>query len=514
MQKTQAQGTYVEDQPPDRMQALPTVLFPTAFPKWLDARCGRHAGGQLGQLSLQKLLELSSQLNDKGSMRLVRKQQSGICGENVVKKQTIGLYVTGTSTASRLQEGQRSLQYPVAAPVKDVSGTPSRPKTSLQPLQAFQPIRQTVSADIALLKPPTVRKDPCKPSQHSNCTAEPAQQHTCKLHRSSSRVSYPAAAESTMPARSGTASGLLAQHHKRLASASQPDASLATDQLSGRRNPLFRDAVASDLYQSYSKQQGSSACSSHNSTDAMQPSSSLQLLQSEPISVPSTLSAVLTTTVLHEHNAVELPAKQVGKEKEVLFYESNDEQTGSETSDSSSFTDAGDIGQIGGCLPDLSSSGTDCDDCISVGTSQAITDGSSSTGDADLTEATGIASKGRAGPLLLPSALGTASTVAFVGLQPTPNTDFDLVPLRCVCFSVDESLLMHACCGKSMSLRKVEQLRDWQLAQGAVAQKMARKKSASCSPSALQNCAAEGCMCMWPLDFVMHHVCCCTTRIV
>ena len=41
-----------------------------------------------------------------------------------------------------------------------------------------------------------------------------------------------------------------------------------------------------------------------------------------------------------------------------------------------------------------------------------------------------MAPKGRAGPLLLPSAMGSASTVAFVGLQPTGNTDFDLIPLR------------------------------------------------------------------------------------
>ena len=324
MQNTQAQGTYVGDQPPDRTQTLPSVLFPNTFPDRLDAHCGRHAGGQLGQLSLQKLLELSSHLNDKGSMRLVRKQQSGSCGESVVKVQTIGLSVTGNSTASQLQEGQRSLQPPVAAPVKDVLRRLSHPKTSSQPLQAFQLTRQTASADIALLKPPTVRKDTFKqtqPLQHSNFTAEPAQQHTCKWHISSSRVLYPGAAESTTLARSGTAFGPLA-HRKRLASASQPDASLAADQFSGRRNPVFsssKDAVASGLPQSYRKQQESSACSSHSSTDATQPSSSLQLVQSEPTSMPSPLNYIDHYCVVQaQHSGIAIKARWQGKGSLVL----------------------------------------------------------------------------------------------------------------------------------------------------------------------------------------------------
>ena len=482
MQKTQAQGTCIEDQPRDRAQALQSVLFPIAFPDQFNARCGWHAGAQLGQLSLQKLLELSSQLNDEGSMRLVRKHQRGCGGESLVQSQTTSLSVTGNSTASRVQEEQRSLQDPLEAPVKDVLGRLSHRKTYLQDLQAFQPTRQTVPAGIALLKPPTIRKESLKqtqPSQRSNFTAEPAQRQICKLHRSTSRAAaYRAAAESTTSARSGTASDLLAQHRTRLASASQLGTPIVAAQLSGRRNPLFSsstDAVASDLACDQSTQQGSSACSSASSADTTQSVSSMQLVQPEPSLKSSLLNALLTSSVLHEHNTAELPMKQDNKEREALSYDSGNEQAQSEDSDSGSFfTDAADVGQAAGYLPDLSSSGTECDDCISVGTSQAITNGSSSMGDADLTEATAMAPKGRAGPLLLPSAMGTASTVAFVGLQPNAETDSDLIPLKCACFSLFCTQFDCYCMlfATRQSSRNIESPSDWQPAQDAVLKRM------------------------------------------
>ena len=59
---------------------------------------------------------------------------------------------------------------------------------------------------------------------------------------------------------------------------------------------------------------------------------------------------------------MELPSKQDGKEKEALSYESYDDQSQSEDSDGGSFfTNAVDIGQTAGFLPDLTSSGIDCD---------------------------------------------------------------------------------------------------------------------------------------------------------
>ena len=104
-----------------------------------------------------------------------------------------------------------------------------------------------------------------------------------------------------------------------------------------------------------------------------------------------------------------------------------DECLVSEASSSSSFlTDSGDTGQTGGY-----GLGMDSDDCFSIGTSQAVTDSSSSMGDVEGPEGGALGSKGRKAPFVLPCMMGTASTIPFVGLE--LDAAPELEPLRHEC---------------------------------------------------------------------------------
>ncbi len=69
------------------------------------------------------------------------------------------------------------------------------------------------------------------------------------------------------------------------------------------------------------------------------------------------------------------------------------------------------------------------DDCFSVDTCQALTDASSSIGDAELTGSL-LVDPGKACPLMTPSLMGMAPTVAFVGIGPEAGPESSLTPLR------------------------------------------------------------------------------------
>ncbi|KAL0029059.1 hypothetical protein WJX77_003291 [Trebouxia sp. C0004] len=97
-----------------------------------------------------------------------------------------------------------------------------------------------------------------------------------------------------------------------------------------------------------------------------------------------------------------------------LGYESDDNQASDCSSSSSdSAQDA--------CLP-TSTLSQDMDDCFSLDTSQALTDASSSIGDADLTGSL-LANPEKAFPLMTPSVMGMTPTVAFVGIGPEAGTE-------------------------------------------------------------------------------------------
>ena len=105
-------------------------------------------------------------------------------------------------------------------------------------------------------------------------------------------------------------------------------------------------------------------------------------------------------------------------------FEPDDDQTSDCSSSSSSCGDSA----HDACLP-TSILGQDMDDYFSVGTSQALTDASSSFGDAELTGSL-LADPAKACPLMTPSLMGTAPTVAFVGLGPEAGGQSSLTPLR------------------------------------------------------------------------------------
>lgn len=159
----------------------------------------------------------------------------------------------------------------------------------------------------------------------------------------------------------------------------------------------------------------------------MEVAAKLQSVQLQPSATPSQPSIMLTSATLHTHDASEQTPKPEGGDPS----HGSDEEMGSEDSASDTFfTDTPGTRTRGCFSPGLGCFGVDGDDCLSVGTSQAITDGSSSMGDADAAEETGGVSQGRAGPWMASSVLGTAATVAFVGLQPSQDAEPHLTPLR------------------------------------------------------------------------------------
>ena len=102
-----------------------------------------------------------------------------------------------------------------------------------------------------------------------------------------------------------------------------------------------------------------------------------------------------------------------------------DDDLDSESS-SSAEASAADVAQSVGLS--CSTAGEECDDYTSMEANQAMTDGSSSTGDTDLVGRL-LTDKGKPLPLLTQPLMGTAPTVAFVGFQPDAG-DANLTPLR------------------------------------------------------------------------------------
>ncbi|KAL3156185.1 Tubulin polyglutamylase ttll5 [Trebouxia sp. C0010 RCD-2024] len=160
---------------------------------------------------------------------------------------------------------------------------------------------------------------------------------------------------------------------------------------------------------------------------ALEVPAKLQPVQLQPSATPSQPSMMLTSATLHKHDASEQTPRPEARDPS----HASDEEMGSEDSVSDTFfTDTRGTRPRGCFSPSLGCFGVDGDDCLSVGTSQAITDGSSSMGDAEAAAGTGGVSQGRAGPLMACSVMGTAPTVAFVGLHPSQDAEPALAPLR------------------------------------------------------------------------------------
>ena len=380
MQKTQTRGD-------DRGYTVPSTHFQADFPDLLDVHLRPRSGPQLGQVNLHKLLELSRELNSVGSVRC-RGRSDAAAGS--CSKYTDRSVMHTHIPASRSQQIQRTLQDLSEAPGKHLLDRLSCQTAPRKPLPACNSAMQTASVNLRSQSPLATRTQISQQGrrvQGISGTTEPARQRSCKLHRSPSMRPTSVSSERILSDGSATAAGLVAHHRKRLMSADSSSLALCSARPSGNEDnpPLSaRRKHAVDLSDTHGMQQVQPASSSLHNTEFAPPMHSLQHAQLQPTSALSH-SSMLTSATLHKHEAAELPSKQ---ESNIPSHVSGAE-LGSEDSDSSSFfTDTADSGQTPSLLPGLSSSGLEFDDCLSVGTSQGITDASSSVGDADTADRT------------------------------------------------------------------------------------------------------------------------------
>lgn len=143
-------------------------------------------------------------------------------------------------------------------------------------------------------------------------------------------------------------------------------------------------------------QQVQTAPSAMHHKDPTPSGHSLQLVQLRPTAGAPVHPSILTSATLHRHDTAELPSSPQGNAPS----HASGAEPGSEDSESSGCcTDTADSGQPPSFCPGFGLSSLDFDDCLSVGTSQGITDGSSSLGEADMAEGTSFtaddSSKGR-----------------------------------------------------------------------------------------------------------------------
>ena len=395
MQKAQTRGG-------DRGYTVPSTHFQAAFPDLLDVHLRPRSGPQLGQVSLHKLLELSRELNSGAAVRCRGRSDAaaGLCS-----KYADSVTMLSHVPASHSQQIQTTLQDLSIAPGKHLMNRLSCQPVPRKPLPACKSAMQTAPLNLRSQSSLATRTQHLQQGRRiQGITTEPAQQRSCKIHRSPLMRSTSVISERILSDESATAADLLAHHRKRLAPADPSSLALCSGCPSGSEDnpPLSaRRKYAIDLSHPHGMQQVQAASSLLHNIEAAPPVQSLQLVQLQSTAALSN-SSMLTSATLHKHDAAELPCKQ---ESNIPSHVS-DAELGSEDSDSGSFfTDTADSRQIPSCLPKFSSSGLDFDDCLSVGTSQGITDASSTMGDADTADRTTLKADASSKGILSSSAM-------------------------------------------------------------------------------------------------------------
>lgn len=408
----------------DEEKPLPNTHFPAAFPELLNVRQRR----QTGQLNFYKLLELSRELHTSSAVRCGR-QSSGSYKHSVDGACHAGPAVHPRLLgSSRSQQVHRNLQDLCKA--KHVSDKLSCQAACVQPLPACPLATQT-----ALATASASRQERGQPARHTEMlsrTTEPAPKRSCRLHTAPSMTTTSVTAERSTAYKSATLTVLPAQHPKRFPAADPCSAGHCTGHpRSIAKLPLQCTDTVMHPFQSGSAQPVQRTSSALQTTaPALEVPAKLQPVQLQPSATPSQPSMMLTSATLHKHDASEQTPRPEARDPS----HASDEEMGSEDSVSDTFfTDTRGTRPRGCFSPSLGCFGVDGDDCLSVGTSQAITDGSSSMGDAEAAAGTGGVSQGRAGPLMACSVMGTAPTVAFVGLHPSQDAEPALAPLRYTC---------------------------------------------------------------------------------
>ncbi len=406
--------------------------FPFAFQTPADEIHSRNAASQLGQLNLQKLLEASAGSVAKDAFSDTRSTDVSSCKAAANTSNAVDLAVRGSRPVSRSQQGlstkeswdlRASCHVAVRAPLT------ARKRSADSKL----PHSSSTAVGPAVRQRPSVLGCEAYPRANQKVTARRASAlDPCSLHIYPDRPSTSPNANSQLrlPA---TAAVLLQSHRRRLYSDSLAlPSDVHTPEQPPKQLLSFVQTTAKAAAEADANLTSSPLYRQHQLDQVLQP-------EQPSLSVPNPTSCYLhpkcPTPVQHEllslSASTALPAPPVDQDKHASLqhsvdpgFESDDDQASDCSSSSSSCGDSA----HDACLP-TSIQGQDMDDCFSVDTSQALTDASSSIGDAELTGSL-LADPGKACPLMTPSLMGTAPTVAFVGLGPEAGTESSLTPLR------------------------------------------------------------------------------------
>ncbi len=406
--------------------------FPFAFQTPADEVHSRNAASQLGQLNLQKLLEASAGSSAKDAFSDTRSTDVSSCKAAANIPNAVDLAVRGSRPVSRSQQGlftkeSWDLQASCHAAVRATLTARKRAADSRLPNSSGTAVGPVVRQSSSVLGCDAY------PRANQRVTARQASAlDPCSLHIYPDRLSTSPNANSQLrlPA---TAAVLLHNHRRRLYS--DPPALLSdvhTSEQPPKQSLSFVQTTAEAPAKADINLTSAPLCHQHQLVQVVQPEQpSLPVAKAATRCLLPKCPTPVHPELLSFSASTALPAPPVDEHKHRALqqsvdpgFESDDDQTSDCSSSSNSFGDsAHDV-----CLP-TSMLGQDMDDCFSVDTCQALTDASSSIGYAELTGSL-LADPGKACPLMTPSLMGKAPTVAFVGLGPEAGSDSSLTPLR------------------------------------------------------------------------------------
>ena len=405
--------------------------FPFAFQSPIDEAESRNAASQLGQLSLQKFLKVSAS-RAKDAMSDTRRTDVWSCKVAANTSNAFNLAARGSRPVSRSQQGLTTkeswdLRASCDAVVLATSTARKRAANIKLPCSASTAVGPAVRQRSAILGSHAYPRANQKATAHQASALSSCNLHTY-LHRPPTSPS--AISQLRSPA---TAAVLPDNHCWRLSSDSLP---LPNDVHTPDQPPKqflgFVQTAGKAPVKADANLTSTALCPQHQLGQMLQPEqpshpvaklTTGNLLPKSPTPVQPELLSLSASTALtalpvdeHKHRSLQQPVDP--------GFETDDDQALDCSSSSSSSGDSA----HDACLP-TSIHGQDMDDCFSGDTSQALTDASSSIGDAELTGSL-LANPASARPLMTPSLMGMAPTVAFVGTGPEAGAESSLTPLR------------------------------------------------------------------------------------
>ena len=425
---------------------MPHNHFPGVFSHTVDIRDSRRAASQLGQLNLQKLMEVSASSRLNGAAHKCREVKTWSPNLVAADAGVDGPLVRVNRPVSRSQQG-RTASHPELSGDRRATFEAEVIARSSGPKKISQTLRTRRAADPSIAPRPwssTPRSNSLQQAdKQKNTQSQPAQLSAYNNHIS--LLSRPDAfLQGSQPMQPSTAAALLEQHRRRLSSLFP---AVRSENSSSRTSCAIQAGLETAVKCEWAQRTVQSA--SDCRYDAVPNKYHAQPMQAVPLSpcaqdMSQGHSAVRQpaseqecnsiadcSAVLQSEAAISLcpPMQQDSPD---LEYELNGSLQSEASTSSSCFTDTSDAvhpAQIGCFLPSLGAAEEDFDDGLSVTTNQAMTDASSSIGDAELMGSLG-SPKGKAVPLLTDALMGTAPTVAFVGVRLGSAPDPSLTPLR------------------------------------------------------------------------------------